>query len=49
MMKEAWVFVIGFMLVVLSGCDIESRLLYYPGEITIADVQQYAADNALQM
>jgi pimeloyl-ACP methyl ester carboxylesterase len=49
MIKKTWIFVIGVMLVALSGCDIERKLLYYPGEITIADVQQCAADNALQM
>lgn len=47
--KRACVLVLGVVIAVLSGCDIQRTLLYYPGHVTIADVQRYAADNGLQM
>lgn len=51
-MKETWIFFIVFaavLLIILSGCDIQRRMLYYPGEISIADVIKYTAENGLQM
>ena len=47
--KRACVLVLGVVIAVLSGCDIQRNLLYHPGHITIADVQRYAADNVLRM
>lgn len=49
MMKRAGILVFGVVIMAFLGCDIQRNLLYYPGHITIADVQQYATDNDLEM
>jgi uncharacterized protein len=43
-----WVFY-GFILVLTSGCGLQSRLLYHPGKITVDIIQQYAKDKGLEM
>jgi pimeloyl-ACP methyl ester carboxylesterase len=48
-MKAPGVLILGFIMAVFTGCNIQRDLLYYPGEITIADVQRYAAENDLRM
>ncbi len=41
--------VLGVISVLLSGCNLEGHLIYYPGEVSIGEIHQYAADNDLQM
>jgi uncharacterized protein len=48
-MKRAYGLVLGVMLSVLWGCDGRENPLYHPGNDTLADVQQYAANNGLRM
>ena len=43
------VVVLGIMSVFLWGCNLQGHLIYYPGEVSIGDVQEYAKDNDLQM
>ena len=45
----AYILVLGFLSAFLSGCDIQGRLLYYPGKISIDEVRRYAMENGLQM
>lgn len=35
--------------VLLSGCNLERHLLYHPGQESIGEIQQYTANNGLQM
>ncbi len=49
MMKAAGGFILGSVIAVLLGCDIQKNMLYYPGQYTIADIQRYAAENDLRM
>ena len=49
MFRAIWALLQGIIMTILSGCDIQRNLLYYPGQITIADVQRYAAGNDLRL
>ncbi|HSR13841.1 MAG TPA: alpha/beta fold hydrolase [Thermodesulfobacteriota bacterium] len=49
MHKVTRILAVGAGFVILSGCNFQNRFLYHPGEETIADVRQYAAENHLQM
>lgn len=40
---------LGVVSAVLSGCGIQRSLLYYPGQVTISEVQKYVNANDLQM
>jgi len=41
--------ILGLMSFFLYGCNLEHHLLYHPGQASIGEIQQYAADNGLQM
>ena len=50
MLKTAGILlVLGFIIAALSRCNIQRQMLYYPGQVTIDDVQRYAADNGLRL
>ena len=50
MLKAAClVIVLGFIIAALSRCNIQRHLVYYPGQVTLVDVQRYAADNDLRL
>jgi len=49
MTKATRGFILGSVIAVLLGCDIQRDMLYYPGQVTIADVQRYVAENDLRM
>jgi uncharacterized protein len=41
--------VLGAISVLLPACSVERRVLYHPGQATLGEIKQYAADNDLQM
>jgi len=47
LMKTARGCILGSIIAVLLGCDIQKNMLYYPGSYTIADIRRYAAENDL--
>ncbi len=49
MTNRACIVVFGVVSMFLSGCDIQGRLLYYPGQIGVEEIRQYALDNGLRM
>lgn len=42
-------FILGSIIAVLMGCDIQRDMLYYPGQVTVADIQRYATENDLRL
>jgi uncharacterized protein len=52
MKRGACAIILGAFLSALSclpGCNIQRNFLYFPGEITISDIERYAAGNDLRM
>jgi len=41
--------VLALVLLFFSACDMQTRVLYHPGQVSVAEVQQYSLSNEMQM
>lgn len=49
MKKREFILILGMISMFLSGCDIQQRLIYYPGEVRFYEIQQYAVRAGLKI
>jgi len=49
MMKPIFITTLGILSLALSGCNIQARLLYFPGEMTVQEVHHRAEGSGLLM